>query len=244
MKFRKEINEANMLHNCVFARGLWRKYLLDDEIFVKVQNYQNIYVSNYGRVVEYIDKLSFKTIHQDESKKNNRYHYVRLGKDYTKEYVHKLVAYAFCNIPNNPDNEELQVHHIQKFNPRKANNINNRADNLMIVKKSHHKTLDCIREIRTTYLPSVEMDFETGILKHPPERKTFYNILDACDYLKLDLDDFIYLILKKKPKYIGEVAESRIYKRYLINIVKYKPRVNKHLIIVPGQEVHMTLDRW
>lgn len=245
MKIRKEIDEDMILSKDIVMKAIPKRIKLnDDEIFLPIEGYDNCFISNYGWVLDFNHKPALKTIYQDKSKKNNRYYYVRLGKDYKKEYIHTLVAYAFCEIPDDKNGEKLQVHHIKKFIPKKSNEINNRADNLLIIKKSQHATIEAIKAIRITYLRSLKVDFVTGKLKQKPERYSFSNILDVCDYLKINLDDFIQLILKKKPKYIGEVAETSYYNNYLINVVRYKPKINKKLKFIPGHEHGFTIDKW
>jgi hypothetical protein len=250
----KEIDKENVLNIETVKRARGKRIrLYNDEIFVPIEKYKNIYISNYGRVLDNTHAPFFKTISKDNpkkgkaissnSKKQNEYYYTKLGEENKKEYIHTLVAYAFCNLPINPFNEELEVHHLKKFNPLKSNMINNRADNLMIIKKSQHGTIEGIKTIRTTYLPSLEYDKRTGKPLRKADRQSFDNILEACKFLNINFDDFVNLIIKKPAKYIGEVAESHFYKKYLINIVKYKPKINKKLNLSKASEI-MTLDRW
>lgn len=249
MVITKQINKEDILSREKIEALVKDSSLLidlhEDEIFVKVRFkdvlYDNYYVSNYGKIISFCRKKPI-VLKMNENKPNKRKRceiYIR-GES-KKPYIYQLVAEAFCEQPYNPKNEKTVVHHLNKYDTSKSIEENDRADNLIILLESDHKIFDIIQEIRLTYLPSIKVD-ATGILISPPKRKTITRITDLCNELNIDMVELIKL-LREEPKYIGEVAETHIKYKYLINIIKTNPRINKNLNLTEPA-LATTLDRW
>lgn len=110
---------------------------LENEIWKDIEGFEGIYqISNYGRVKS-LSRIVFSSPNVARKKKeiirvvslNKGYEFVKLKKETTNYYVHRLVAIAF--IPN-PENKPEVNHKNGKKN-------DNRVDNLEWATKSENK---------------------------------------------------------------------------------------------------------
>lgn len=100
---------------------------MKEEIFSKIEGYDDYYISNYGRVYnKYYDRY----LKPGRQNKNRKYIRVVLSKDGKSKYylLHRLVAEAFCEKKEGMN----IIHHIDN------NPLNNRADNLMWCNQSYN----------------------------------------------------------------------------------------------------------
>lgn len=98
---------------------------MEEEIWKDVVGYENLYkVSNFGRILQkaYLDKRGHKIKEKIKSTKTNSHCYESFGlaDGHHRLYVHRVVATAFCDNPNN----YKQVNHLD------GNKRNNKASNL------------------------------------------------------------------------------------------------------------------
>ena len=93
------------------------------ETFVKVKNYNNYSISNFGNVRNDKTGRTLKTY-----TKENGYMQVQMGRKTIPQYIHRLVAIAF--IPNNEN--KPQVNH------KNGNKQDNRVENLEWVTASEN----------------------------------------------------------------------------------------------------------
>lgn len=155
---KKELGKE-LERNMIMETG----YLLhDDEISVEVDDFENYYISDYGKVFstkrKKLKQLKIYREKDSKSKSLKKYYYVYLFKNGkgTKKYIHKLVAEVFSEKPYNPNNDRVEAHHIKPYSYDQENEVCNRADNLVLVTSKVHSILNVIEKIGVVRSNSTE----------------------------------------------------------------------------------------
>ena len=102
------------------------------EIWKYIEDYNDYYISNMGRVKSFKRYKNGKILKQIKDRKG--YYYINLykNKEHNHEYIHILV---FENFNNYKLNNDECCHHIDE------NKINNKINNLKKMSKSNHRSL-------------------------------------------------------------------------------------------------------
>lgn len=133
-----------------------------------IENYKDYYVTDEGKVISY--KYKSPRIMKTYLDSKGRYEYIKLCENNrTKAFaIHRLVAKAFVDNPNNYN----EIDHIDD-NPK-----NNNKDNLRWIKHidNIHKSYNTLSQYRNCY--------EVDIYKNKQYITTIRSIKEAAEYCK------------------------------------------------------------
>lgn len=141
-KFRQDFIKENILSDIFLQKALDRdgQTLSTGEIFVRHPDFENYYVSNYGRIISIAwDSPKFLGLFLGGI--NCSYLYCTFSEDGEKHTigVHRAVAQTFC--PNFWDNEKVQAHHVNKIT------TDNNYRNLILLPPKLHKACERIKKM-------------------------------------------------------------------------------------------------
>jgi hypothetical protein len=157
MKFtRKKLNEKLDIQ-IIKEAGI--SLYSEDEIYVKIKEFNDYYISNYGHVISTKrGKITLLTPNrEDEDLIHKKYYCIGITNNNGEPKnpkIHTLVATAFCVKPRL--GEKMEVHHINTYSYNQKNEECNRADNLVFVTKKFHSILDAIEKIGVVRNNSIE----------------------------------------------------------------------------------------
>lgn len=142
LKFRQEYVNENTLSSVFVNIALVKSQMqeIKDEIFVRHPDYENYYISQFGRVISMsYDKPKFLGLFQGGLKMEYLYFKAsEQGETHTIS-VHNAVARVFC--PNFWKDVPLQAHHLNK------NTTDNYYRNLILLPVKLHRDCDRIKKM-------------------------------------------------------------------------------------------------
>lgn len=140
--FRQDYIENNLLSedfkNIALLKGQMKE--IENEIFVRHPDYENYYISQFGRVISMsYDKPKFLGLFQGGAKMEYLFFTAsEQGETHTIS-VHNAVAKVFC--PNFWEDVPLQAHHLNK------NTTDNYYRNLILLPLKLHRACDKIKKM-------------------------------------------------------------------------------------------------
>ncbi|MDR3291301.1 MAG: hypothetical protein LBT10_04035 [Methanobrevibacter sp.] len=195
LTIRDPRESKDVLQDYDFSNEIWKEL----EMFTQSRNRFYV-VSNLGRIGSF--SVKSRQIFQKKDTVTFRilkpmivrnYLVTSLGCHYTRKFIHRLVAFKFCNIKKltweefNKPRHKNTSNKIWDTNHKNRNGFDNRADNLEILHYNEHKKISILQkkedskgyyEVNNKYIAGIKIDGKSkylGTFKTKEEAKIAYN---------------------------------------------------------------------